>query len=330
MDTSRDSFKESITLALQRVFYQLETHGSSVSTAKLTKAFGWTSAEAFIQHDVQELARLLFDQLEQEDEQKNYSGNSAESMKASIASLFEGSITTKIRCRRIKYQSSKTEIFSDLQLDVRGCPNVYRSFDKYTESEPLVGENRYRAGDHGLQDADRYTLFSSFPPILILHLKRFHYDSFTNSLSKVNDQYMFYSEINLDRYLDREEEEADEGARRKKKHQGKMDYVLASVLVHSGSNSGGHYYAYIRTSYRKGGGSTWHKFDDTRVTAAAESEAIAGNFGGYGRVASAYMLAYVRKRDAENILDGGASIPTHLLDYFTREKAGNQGYCLIS
>jgi hypothetical protein len=37
---------------------------AAVSTSALTRSFGWSGAESFQQHDVQELARVLFDALE--------------------------------------------------------------------------------------------------------------------------------------------------------------------------------------------------------------------------------------------------------------------------
>lgn len=44
-----------------------------------------------------------------------------------------------------------TYLVSDLQLDVKGCRDVYASFDKYVEVERLEGENKYQAEEHGLQ-----------------------------------------------------------------------------------------------------------------------------------------------------------------------------------
>lgn len=40
---------------------------------------------------------------------------------------------------------------ADLQLDVKGCRDVYASFDKYVEVERLEGDNKYHAEEHGLQ-----------------------------------------------------------------------------------------------------------------------------------------------------------------------------------
>lgn len=44
---------------------QLQFSKSTVATKDLTKSFGWTSADAFMQHDVQELNRVLCEKLEE-------------------------------------------------------------------------------------------------------------------------------------------------------------------------------------------------------------------------------------------------------------------------
>lgn len=43
---------------------QLQFGDSSVSTKDLTKSFGWDTYDAFMQHDVQELNRVLQEKLE--------------------------------------------------------------------------------------------------------------------------------------------------------------------------------------------------------------------------------------------------------------------------
>lgn len=44
---------------------QLQFGDHSVSTKSLTQSFGWTNLDAFTQHDVQELNRILSDKLEE-------------------------------------------------------------------------------------------------------------------------------------------------------------------------------------------------------------------------------------------------------------------------
>ena len=43
---------------------QLQYSRTSVSTKDLTKSFGWGTYDAFMQHDVQELNRVLCEKLE--------------------------------------------------------------------------------------------------------------------------------------------------------------------------------------------------------------------------------------------------------------------------
>lgn len=40
---------------------------------------------------------------------------------------------------------------ADLQLDVKGCSDVYASFDKYVEVQCLDADNKYQAEQYGLQ-----------------------------------------------------------------------------------------------------------------------------------------------------------------------------------
>ena len=55
---------KSLSLALQRVFVQLQTSPDPVSTTGLTQSFGWDSYESFVQHDAQEFERVLLEGLE--------------------------------------------------------------------------------------------------------------------------------------------------------------------------------------------------------------------------------------------------------------------------
>ena len=51
-------------LALQSVFYKLQYSRTPPSTKDLTKSFGWNTYDAFFQHDVQELNRVLCEKLD--------------------------------------------------------------------------------------------------------------------------------------------------------------------------------------------------------------------------------------------------------------------------
>ncbi|KAL4423841.1 hypothetical protein ABPG75_001142 [Micractinium tetrahymenae] len=296
MPTSEDAEPaSSMPLALQSVFYKLQFTAGPVSTKDLTRSFGWDTADAFQQHDVQELNRILCDRLEEK-----MKGTRVEGM---INKLFEGHTLNYLECINVDYKSSRKESFMDVQLDVKGCKDIYTSFDKYCEVEVLDGDNQYNAEKHGMQDARKGILFESFPPVLQLQLKRFEYDFMKDMMIKINDRYEFYDTIELDRedgkYLSAG---ADRNVHNK--------YKLLAVLVHSGGVHGGHYYAYVRPD-----GKQWLKFDDERVEKADDQKAVEDNWGGdderppggFGNFrltkhANAYMLVYVRESEWDTVM----------------------------
>ncbi|XP_057778704.1 ubiquitin C-terminal hydrolase 12-like isoform X2 [Salvia miltiorrhiza] len=298
--TENDNPSGSIPLALQSLFYKLQYSDTSVATKELTKSFGWDTYDSFMQHDVQELNRVLCEKLE--DKMK---GTVVE---GTIQQLFEGHHMNYIECINVEYKSTRKESFYDLQLDVKGCKDIYASFDKYVEVERLEGDNKYHAEQYGLQDAKKGVLFIDFPPVLQLQLKRFEYDFVRDTMVKINDRYEFPLQLDLDRenrkYLS---PEADSSVRNL--------YTLHSVLVHSGGVHGGHYYAYIRPTLSD----QWFKFDDERVTKEDMKRALEEQYGGeeelpqtnpgfnnspfkFTKYSNAYMLVYIRESDTEKII----------------------------
>ncbi|XP_040991609.1 ubiquitin C-terminal hydrolase 13-like isoform X2 [Juglans microcarpa x Juglans regia] len=298
--TENDMPSGSIPLALQSLFYKLQYSDTSVATKELTKSFGWDTYDSFMQHDVQELNRVLCEKLE--DKMK---GTVVE---GTIQQLFEGHHMNYIECINVDYKSTRKESFYDLQLDVKGCRDVYASFDKYVEVERLEGDNKYHAEQYGLQDARKGVLFIDFPPVLQLQLKRFEYDFMRDTMVKINDRYEFPLQLDLDRengkYLS---PDADSSVRNL--------YTLHSVLVHSGGVHGGHYYAFIRPTLSD----QWLKFDDERVTKEDVKRALEEQYGGeeelppanpgfnnspfkFTKYSNAYMLVYIRESDKDKII----------------------------
>ncbi|KAK1384692.1 hypothetical protein POM88_022427 [Heracleum sosnowskyi] len=87
----------------------------------------------------------------------------------------------------------------DIQLDVKGCQDVYASFDKYVEVAVFDQDNKYFTENYGLQDAKMGVLISDFPPVIQLQLKRFEYDFLRNAMVKINEHYEFPLKLDLDR-----------------------------------------------------------------------------------------------------------------------------------
>jgi len=335
----------STTLALQNVFKELQISTKEVTTKELTRAFGWTSAEAFMQQDVQEMMRVLIDKLE-------------EKMKGTVVEdttkrLFAGSVRSYIRCVNVDYESKRTEDFYDIQLDVKDCADIYESFRRYTTVETLDGENQYEAGAHGKQDARKGVIFEKFPPVLTVHLKRFDFDMNTFGFTKIHDRLPFPERLELNDFL------ADDLP--PEAYAVSNTYLLHSVLVHQGDVGGGHYYAYIRPSteafdYSGSGGNPtaggaeegntaaeelptqfeaaqkkrmhhWYKYNDEVVLGVEPREAIQHCYGrrkneGLRNMSSAYMLVYIRESEAPEIMRpvGKEDIPAALIERLDTER----------
>ncbi|VUC34971.1 unnamed protein product [Clonostachys rosea] len=317
--TEGDQNKQNSAYTLQRLFYQLQTSEQAVGTNELTKSFGWETRHIFEQQDVQELSRKLMERMEEK-----MKGTKAETV---LPEMFSGKIKTYISCINVDYESSRIEDFWDVQLNVSGNKSLLDSFQDYIQVEKLEGENQYFAGDqHKLQDANKGVIFTSFPDVLHLQLKRFEYDIQRDMMMKINDRYEFPETFDAAPYL---MEDADKSE--------PWIYQLHGVLVHSGDLNAGHYYAFI-----KPGKDGWfYKYDDDKVTKATLREVLEENFGGEYRTPngltraplqkkapiirqnSAYMLVYIRQSRVEKILRPVTqdAAPKHLQDRFEEETA---------
>lgn len=316
---------KSIPLALQRIFYQLQTSREPPHTNELTRSFGWDMAESFQQHDVQEFSRVLLDALE--------TAMKGTRVEGTVEKLFRGRLRNVIRCVNVDYESSRSESFYDLQMTVRGVRGLQDSFDQYVSVEKMNGKNQYRTEKYGLQDAEKFVVFEHLPPVLHVHLERYAYNQYTGNIEKLHARFEFPPELDLSQYLASDSEQRPDD----------QHYWLHSILVHAGTSGGGHYYVYIRHPSNP---DRWFKFDDTSVTPCTQFYAVNENFGnpaaneetdrtasadpadayrstGYRpsrlrKWTSAYMLVYLRKSDmAETMAPVDESaLPAELLERF--------------
>jgi len=287
--------------ALQNVFYKLQTSDQPVNCRELMKSFGWDTMDAFTQHDAQELNRILCDRLEEQMKGSPSDG--------SIKRLFEGEMENYIECIEVDYKSKRNETFYDIQLNIKGergqeLRNIEESLRDFTTEETLEGDNAYEAEGHGKQRAKKGIRFLTFPPVLNLQLKRFHFDLEKMDMVKLNSRFEFHRKLDLSSFAP-----------------GAGSYLLYAVVVHSGDVNSGHYYAHIRPSLEQG----WFKFDDDTVTPCSEYAAVEDNYGGNDlavynyfdrspralrgaqpparpRIHNAYMLVYIREDCADQIL----------------------------
>ncbi|KAK7207041.1 cysteine proteinase [Myxozyma melibiosi] len=324
--TATDEPTASVPLALQRAFYLLQSSPAPVGTNELTRSFGWDTSEAFTQHDVQEFNRVLMDNLE-----GKMKGTAVEN---ALTDIFVGQMKSFVKCINVDFESSRSEDFWDIQLNVKGMKDLHESFKDYIQVETLNGENQYQATGYGLQDAEKGVIFQSFPPVLHLQLKRFEYDFNRDMMVKINDRHEFPLEIDLSEFLEPQTDRSEPWV-----------YVLHGVLVHSGDLNAGHYYALLKPE-KEG---DWYKFDDDRVTRATLKEVLDENYGedlkdsnnnsntnglvghypmrqfnkfSLKRHSNAYMLVYLRKSRVDNLLAPlkEEDTPQHISESLEREQ----------
>lgn len=323
-----------IPLQLQNLFGKLQLSGlKAVETTELTRSFGWDSREGFQQHDVQEFCRVLFDAIEQS------VGGTLQS--DFIKTLYEGQFIDYVQCMSCLNESTRVDKFLDLSLTVKNQfervynDSVEKAIRNYIKPEELTGDNQYFCGHCAAKkDAQKGLKFKELPRILMLQLNRFDLDYNTLQRVKLNDLVSFPFILNMNPYMKHlqrncAEDESVEGCNNahdlpdfteslrtieKYKKEGEFVYELYSVMIHSGSALGGHYYTYIKSKEN----STWYNFNDSTVREMREKD-IEKVFGGskdsYGTCA--YLLTY-RKVSDQPVPD--TEVPQHALDSIEREK----------
>ncbi|VDD80182.1 unnamed protein product [Mesocestoides corti] len=308
MPTESDDIATSVPLALQRTFFDLQCSDMAIGTEKLTRSFGWTTLDSFMQHDAQELCRVLLETME-----SKMKGTDVEAI---IPRLFCGNMVSYIKCKNVDCESRREEEFYDIQLKVKGNRGVEEAFKEYVEVETLDKDNKYDAGKFGLQDAEKGIWFLRFPPVLYLHLMRFQYDFLSNTNFKINDRFEFPYELDLSDYLLKESGTTDDKPQYTK-------YFLHAVLVHSGDHHGGHYVVYINPR----GDNKWYQFDDDVVCSCMPKDAIEQNYGSdepdSRAFTNAYMLVYIACDAREEVLCPVTEeiIPTSLSNRFQEDRS---------
>ncbi|KAH8345293.1 hypothetical protein KR067_007768 [Drosophila pandora] len=372
-----DNEAKNIPYQLQKLFLNLQTSPkAAVETTDLTRSFGWDSTEAWQQHDIQELCRVMFDALEHKFKNTKQSNL--------ISNLYEGKMNDYVKCLECNTEKSREDTFLDIPLPVRpfGSSSAYGSIEEalraFVQPETLDGNNQYLCEKCKKKcDAHKGLHFKSFPYILTLHLKRFDFDYQTMHRIKLNDRVTFPQTLNLNTFINRsgnsgdqnvqingtvddcstadsgsameddnlssgvvttasssqhenDLNDEDEGidmssstSKSTKQGSGPYLYELFAIMIHSGSASGGHYYAYIKDF----DSNEWFCFNDQNVSTITQED-IQRSFGGpngsyyssaYTSSTNAYMLMY-RQVDAKRNEQAAkvADFPEHIKSLLTK------------
>ncbi|XP_024942209.1 ubiquitin carboxyl-terminal hydrolase 47 isoform X2 [Cephus cinctus] len=401
VDGSEKDEAKSIPYQLQKLFLNLQTSmKSAVETTSLTKSFGWDSTEAWQQHDIQELCRVMFDALEQKFKNTEQADL--------INRLYEGKMIDYVKCLECSTEKSREDTFLDIPLPVRpyGSNVAYNSVEEalraFVQPETLDGNNQYHCEKCNKKcDAHKGLKFTKFPYLLTLHLKRFDFDYNTFHRIKLNDKVTFPDILNLNsfiasasnqespggeedvglgvkcddssttdsgtlddecppcdnsmsnsNYSNNHDQDDDEGIdvsntpstsncsvhnHENEKNRGNRavgkgpyQYELFSIMIHSGSASGGHYYAYIKDLKTQ----EWFCFNDQSVSRITHDD-IQKTYGGgptrayysgaYSSSTNAYMLMYRQIDPARNTLPMQVQdFPAHIQDLLKKMKESEE------
>jgi hypothetical protein len=285
------SQEETSLFHVQKIFYQLQANKGKINKVDLFNSLNWLQWNS--QQDAQEFFCSIFDLLSVNE--KIMLDNSA-----IISDKCEGIIESTIKCLSIDKESSKKENFHFLQLDLENCEDLIQCIEKYISVEHMCGDNQYEIENGNKYDAIRSSRYEKIPEILFVHLKRFKFNSESNSMTKVHTRISYPNKIDFSCY-----------------YLTKVDdiiHCLYGVIVHDGLIDQGHYFVFLRDFKNN----RWIKFNDTKVSIASEDEVFNQNFGGEesevyvtnsGEIIksskdiqrTAYMLIYVQENKIQNL-----------------------------
>ncbi|KAL1413239.1 hypothetical protein Q8F55_000993 [Vanrija albida] len=230
------------------------------------------------------------DWLEVGKKQKTHVVRTAETKDSAVSRVFGGTVRSTLHTPGQK-DSVSLEPYQPLQLDIQ-AKEVLTLVDALRHlHEPEVIQGVWSAARGANVDATKQLSLDSFPPVLILHLKRFVYDSQEQDVVKRSKPISYPSELVIPQEI----------ISPSKRTAQSVKYRLFGVVYHHGhSATGGHY----TVAVARPDGSGWLHFDDELVqpvpiedVVVSEEEARNGNGGLIAnRERCAYLLFYQRLR----------------------------------
>lgn len=174
-----------------------------------------------------------------------------------ITRIFGGHLRSEFKVPGLK-PSVTLEPYTPLQLDIQ-APDVQSVTDALkhlTTPEKLLGDFK---SPRGLEvTATKQVHIETLPPVLILHLKRFHYDN-TGGTHKISKKIAYPLQLDIPR----------EAMSSIKRNDPQPKYRLIGVVYHHGTSaSGGHY----TVDVLRQDGKNWIRLDDKAIRRVRDDE----------------------------------------------------------
>lgn len=276
----------SIGCSLQSIFNELKvTNGNIVDPRILISKLG---VDIRIQEDAQEFLLKLIDKL-------NDSYNKNDNIKESneiMNNILNGELINTIKCLNIDYKKERKQKFIDISVDIDGFDTLDQSLNNLFEPIKLEGQNQYKAGENGLQDAIKSSKIISSPKILFIHLKRFAFDMETGNMRKISNKLEFPFTLNINTYMNSNISTCDDN----------NIYELKAIIIHEGNVNYGHYTCYAKVpDISNKSKQKWIDLNDQSVIDVDENHIIRNSYGGNndhniitasGLSKNAYLLFY--------------------------------------
>lgn len=173
-----------------------------------------------------------------------------------VTRIFGGKLRSELKVAGSK-NSVTLEPYQPLQLDIGASyvSNIVDALKGLTRSENMQGEFQSPRGQQST--ATKQVFIETLPPVLILHLKRFHYDSTTKRTEKIWKKVGYPLELEIPKEVFPVQTKNKIIA-----HGGLPRYRLTGVIYHHGKTANlGHYTVDIRRQ----DGREWIRLDDTVI-----------------------------------------------------------------
>ncbi|KAJ7578547.1 hypothetical protein C8J56DRAFT_797456 [Mycena floridula] len=216
-----------------------------------------------------------------------------------ITRIFGGKFRSTLRAPQQK-DSVIVEDWRSLQLDIQRdqVHTVQDALSYISHPQPVQMTHSTRPGV--TVDASQQVLIDALPPILVLHMKRFCYDTSVGGVVKVGKQVSFGPELEIPLEI--------MAPNAKKSQPGSARYKLFGAVYHHGvSASGGHYTLdvlhptrFVGTTINNNNARTiregWIRIDDELVSDVASADDVFGGSSDPESSRCAYLLFYRRIR----------------------------------
>lgn len=203
-----------------------------------------------------------------------------------ITNIFGGKLRSELKIAGNK-MSVTLEPYQPLQLDI-GSPQVSNIVDALkglTKPESMQGDFQSVRGTKAT--ATKQVFIETLPPVLVLHLKRFQYDSVTKRAEKIWKKVGYPLELEIPKEVFQPSVRNRYAA-----HGGLPKYRLTGVIYHHGKNAnGGHYTVDIRRQDER----EWIRLDDTVIRRVRSEDVAEGGSEEDPRVLAAALETHKKQ-----------------------------------